>query len=478
MAPGSHLLGERLPTVFGTGGVVLRRPPADRRAPDHRPRRGRTRRRGVGARGRRSDDAPRAHLARLRRQQHRSPPTSRRRPLRGRRHDVVRRHAVRVQLHRRRAGPATRRSDRRPVLPDRSGSRHDVDVPSTHRRRADPAVRRPDGDRSRHAGHRRRPHRLGRPDRAGPRRVRGRRRRPTPPASRSCLVSSTPTCTSASARRASEEELSIHTPARVPGDPGVGRRRPRCSRAGVTTACDPGGPQGIAVAVRDAIEAGLVVGPRLSAAGRQITTQQGIGDTLPSWIGPLSSSFGVLVRGVDDIVQEIRDEVKDGVDLIKIAGSGPGTEEYGAFSRPRAGRGRRRSAPARPPDHDPRPIARSRSPTPPTAGFDWIMHASYMDAPTLEKVIERDIPLVPAMTLLVNFLEGGDAMPPAAARRDAARARRRRVDPVQGRRRRRDADRRLRVRLRHHARTASGTPASSSSSSTCSAWTTTTPCSA
>ena len=43
------------------------------------------------------------------------------------------------------------------------------------------------------------------------------------------------------------------------------------------------------------------------------------------------------------------------------------------------------------------------------------MHASYMDAPTLEKVIERDIPLVPAMTLLVNFLEGGDAMPPAAA---------------------------------------------------------------
>ena len=147
-------------------------------------------------------------------------------------------------------------------------------------------------------------------------------------------------------------------------------------RAGVTTACDPGGPEGIAVAVRDAIEAGLVDGPRLSAAGRQITTQQGIGDTLPRWLGPLPSSFGVLVRGVDDIVQEIRDEVKDGVDLIKIAGSGPGTEEYGAFTPARA---RRRGAPrptasaARSPIH-----ARSRQSVADAvdAGFDWIMHAS------------------------------------------------------------------------------------------------------
>ena len=126
----------------------------------------------------------------------------------------------------------------------------------------------------------------------------------------------------------------------------------------MTTACDPGGPQGIAVAVRDAIEAGLVDGPRLSAAGRQITTQQGIGDTLPSWIGPLSSSFGVLVRGVDDIVQEIRDEVKDGVDLIKIAGSGPGTEEYGGVhtctsSRSRLAEAHRLGRPI----SDPRPLA-------------------------------------------------------------------------------------------------------------------------
>jgi imidazolonepropionase-like amidohydrolase len=211
----------------------------------------------------------------------------------------------------------------------------------------------------------------------------------------------------------SEEELSIHTPAafraiRAAVDSG------KVLGAGVTTACDPGGPQGIAVAVRDAIEAGLVDGPRLSAAGRQITTQQGIGDTLPSWLGQLPSSFGVLVRGIDDIVQEIRDEVKDGVDLIKIAGSGPGTEEHGSFSLPEL------VVAATEAHRLGRPIAihaRSRQAVADAveAGFDWIMHASYMDAPTLERVIEHDIPLVPAMTLLVNSLEGGDGMPPAAA---------------------------------------------------------------
>jgi imidazolonepropionase-like amidohydrolase len=210
----------------------------------------------------------------------------------------------------------------------------------------------------------------------------------------------------------SEEELSIHTPAayraiRASVDAG------RVLRAGVTTACDPGGPQGIAVAVRDAVEAGLVEGPRLSAAGRQISSQQGIGDTLPSWIGPLSSSFGVLVRSIDDIVQEIRDEVKDGVDLIKIAGSGPGEEEYGAFAVHELVAAVTEAHRLR---HPITIHARSRQAVADAAeaGFDWIMHASHMDGPTLEKVIERDIPLVPAMTLLVNFLEGGDAMSPAA----------------------------------------------------------------
>jgi imidazolonepropionase-like amidohydrolase len=45
------------------------------------------------------------------------------------------------------------------------------------------------------------------------------------------------------------------------------------------------------------------------------------------------------------------------------------------------------------------------------AGIDWIMHASYMDLPTLDAAIANGTPFVPAMTLLVNSLEGGSMAP-------------------------------------------------------------------
>ncbi len=208
-----------------------------------------------------------------------------------------------------------------------------------------------------------------------------------------------------------EEELYIYTPAPYRAIRAAANAE-KVLLAGVTSACDPGGPTGLAAAVRDAVDAGLIQGPRLSAAGRQITTQQGIGDTMPRWLNIDESSFGALVRGRDELLEEIRNQVKDGVDLIKIAGSGPGTTEWGSFrldelelavdeahrlGRPLTIHARSRQA-----------VADSV-----TAGVDWIMHASYMDPATLELAIANKIPLVPAMTLLVNSLEAG-GMSPAA----------------------------------------------------------------
>jgi len=204
---------------------------------------------------------------------------------------------------------------------------------------------------------------------------------------------------------ASEEELYLHTPMSYRAIRAAVDAR-RVLVAGVTSSCDPGGPRGIATAVRDAINVGLIEGPRMAAAGRQMTTQQGIGDTLPAPLGDSPTSYGAIVRSRDEIIQVIRDEVKEGVDMVKVAGSGPGTTEYGAFSldelrlitdevhrldRPTAIHARSR-----------RSIADAVE-----AGFDWLMHASYMDDATAEKVAERGIPIVPAMTLLVNFLEAG-----------------------------------------------------------------------
>lgn len=202
---------------------------------------------------------------------------------------------------------------------------------------------------------------------------------------------------------ASEEELSLYTPVEYRAIR-AGTDAERVLLAGVTSSCDPGGPYRVALAVRDAIDANLIQGPRMACAGKQITTQQGIADGFPSWIGVPESSFGALVTNRDELIQEIRNEVKDGVDIIKIAGSGNSSDEYAAFrleelelavdEAHRLGR----------------PVtihARSRQSVEyaAAAGVDWIMHASYMDRQTLKMVLEKGIPLLPALTLLVNTLE-------------------------------------------------------------------------
>lgn len=211
---------------------------------------------------------------------------------------------------------------------------------------------------------------------------------------------------------ATEEELSIYTPPEYRAIRAAIDAE-KCLLAGVTSSCDPGGPYRVAVAVRDAIAAGLIQGPRMAAAGKQITSQQGIGDGLPSWIGVPESSFGALVRSNEELIQEIRDEVKDGVDLIKIAGSGPLSDEFASFrleelelavdEAHRLGR----------------PVtvhARSRQSVEfaAKAGVDWIMHASFMDEPTMELVVEKQIPVLPALTLLVNTLEANPDLAPTA----------------------------------------------------------------
>jgi imidazolonepropionase-like amidohydrolase len=135
-----------------------------------------------------------------------------------------------------------------------------------------------------------------------------------------------------------------------------------------------------------------------------MSTQQGIGNTLPEWVGELDQSYGALVTSLDDIRQEIRRDVKDGVDLIKVAISGPGTTEFAAMSLEELslavteahGLGRPVTVHAR----SRRSVALAVD-----AGVDWIMHASYMDEPTLERVVEARIPILPALTLLVNVLE-------------------------------------------------------------------------
>ncbi len=111
----------------------------------------------------------------------------------------------------------------------------------------------------------------------------------------------------------------------------------KVAAAGYTAICSPGDAGQISLSIRDAVRAGLFEGPRIMAAGPYITTHQGLTDWYPTWIGAPETSIGKLVTTIDEAVQEVRRQVKNGVDCIKIALDGiqrrPDGELIAAFTQ-------------------------------------------------------------------------------------------------------------------------------------------------
>jgi imidazolonepropionase-like amidohydrolase len=91
--------------------------------------------------------------------------------------------------------------------------------------------------------------------------------------------------------------------------------------AGYTTVRDCGTRGNIAAELRDAIVDGLIPGPRIHASGRVVTTTGGLADSNPAWILNMAS-MACIVDGPDEVRRAVRQQVKEGVDNIKIEGSG------------------------------------------------------------------------------------------------------------------------------------------------------------
>ena len=101
--------------------------------------------------------------------------------------------------------------------------------------------------------------------------------------------------------------------------------------AGYTSICSPGDAGQISLSVRNAINFGLFEGPRVTAAGRYLTTRQGLTDWYPTWIGVPDTSIGRLVTNKDEAIEEIRVQAKNGVDCIKLAMDGVQTRDDGSL---------------------------------------------------------------------------------------------------------------------------------------------------
>ncbi len=98
--------------------------------------------------------------------------------------------------------------------------------------------------------------------------------------------------------------------------------------AGFTTIRDLGAPQFVDVSLRNAIDRGDIVGPRIIAATMGISATGGHGDA--NGLSPYlhSDEFSGVADGVDEIRKKIRFEVKYGAGVIKVmATAGAMSEE-------------------------------------------------------------------------------------------------------------------------------------------------------
>jgi len=110
----------------------------------------------------------------------------------------------------------------------------------------------------------------------------------------------------------------------------------RTIEAGFTTVRDPGGRDFVDVALRDAIAAGRVPGPRMLVAVKSLSSTGGHGDRndLPADIEV--RRYSAIADGPEEIRKTVRENVKYGADWIKIlvtggvmsAGTDPRSTDY------------------------------------------------------------------------------------------------------------------------------------------------------
>ena len=90
------------------------------------------------------------------------------------------------------------------------------------------------------------------------------------------------------------------------------------------TSIGDGGCRGfIGPAIRDAVRLGLIPGPRVVAAGPILCGPAGLLDGTPPWMRLESdAALGTTVSGVEEVRRAVRQQIKGGVDWIKVAASG------------------------------------------------------------------------------------------------------------------------------------------------------------
>lgn len=169
----------------------------------------------------------------------------------------------------------------------------------------------------------------------------------------------------------------------------------RALSAGVTSISVPGGKWFADVTVREAIDGGLIQGPRIFAAGRALTPYGGIFDPSSYAGDEFADGAGVLCNSPDEYVREVRWQAKHNVDLIKVADSYWGDTQVISLDELKmvVDEAHRRNLAVA--IH-----ARGGGSTKDAAlaGVDWIFHADLANDEDLDVVASTGTPIMPTFT--------------------------------------------------------------------------------
>jgi imidazolonepropionase-like amidohydrolase len=197
-------------------------------------------------------------------------------------------------------------------------------------------------------------------------------------------------------------------------------------KAGFTTVQDVGGSNDAIFGLRDAIARGAVAGPRIRASGNAVSVTGGHGD-VNGYSAPVMALFTAksVCNGADDCRRAVREQVKQGADVIKITATGgvlsntaAGLEqqfspaEFEAIVEAAHAMGRKVTAHA----HGKSGIEAALR-----AGVDSIEHGTYLDDETIALFKEKGATLVP--TVLAGITVSGwtnEPWLPEASRKKAA----------------------------------------------------------
>ena len=193
-------------------------------------------------------------------------------------------------------------------------------------------------------------------------------------------------------------------------------------RAGVTSFMDPDTAWGIGPSVRDAIDCGVIEGPRMKTGYQALLTAVGgtAGRLIPD---EGRSGYAQVVNSIDEVIMWTRRHIKYGADWIKIHATGSIPTRKGellvwSYDEMKASCDAAHELGVPVTAH-----CRSDESTQVAikAGVDLILHASYITEDTVQLMVDSGVAVCPTFTFLANLADYGRAVGAGVGQEDLFR---------------------------------------------------------